>query len=162
MVLLKRLKADWWGIQRKVGEGGENFCLYEHFSDLDLETFKGLNVLILYKRLHPTLSILRCLVPSTAHHTHLKLPFPIWLCAATLPFLQDREHSHNCLQTFVPSTLSFTHALNPISLTLPPKTSELFTLVAYLLGLTSVNLLLALSEAQMNCRRPHSMPRNTF
>lgn len=109
---------------------------------------------------------LMCLVSFTAHHTPPKLcgcvSFPIWLCAATLPLLQDREHSHNCLQTFIPNTLSFTHALNPISLTLPTKTSELFCLVPYLLGLTSVNLLLALSEAQMSCRRPHSMPRNTF
>lgn len=64
---------------------------------------------------------LMCLVSSTAHHTHPKLSSPIWLSAATLPHLQNTVHSHTCLPNFVPNTLSFTHAPNPIFLILPTK-----------------------------------------
>lgn len=67
------------------GGGGEEFCLYEHFSDVDLETFKLFNVLILHERLRPSLST--PYAPGLLYPPHTSYTVVCFsLCTPTLPF----------------------------------------------------------------------------
>lgn len=104
------------GHSEESERGGENFCLYEHFSDLDLETFKCFNVLILYESLCPSLCIpdVSGLLYSPPHTSQAVFP----------PFGSVLPLCPSCRTLYIPTPafrpLSPTPCLLLVLLTSPP------------------------------------------